>query len=200
MPERITPLSEVKVRTVKPQENEYKLFDGGGLFLLVTPSGGKLWHFKYRFDNKEKKLTCGTYPEISLLDARKLRDEARTQLANGIDPGTVRKAQKQAKTESTETFEVIAREWHGRFTQTWTTGHADTIMSRLERDLFPWIGKRPIAEIKAPELLSVMRKSYRCYQIIYLGLVQHFLHQGHSTPWCYLLIPKSDLKIHRNHL
>jgi integrase len=158
MPKRITPLSEVRVRTAKPQENEYKLFDGGGLFLLVTPSGGKLWHFKYRFDNKEKKLTCGTYPEINLFDARKRRDEARSQLAHGIDPGTIRKAQKQAKTESTETFEIIAREWHGRFTPTWTTGHADTIMSRLERDLFPWIGKRPIAEIKATELLSVMRR------------------------------------------
>ena len=101
MPKRIKPLSEIKVRSAKPQENEYKLFDGGGLFLLVTQSGGKLWHFKYRFDGKEKKLTFGTYPEISLLDARQKRDEARRQLAKEIDPGAVRKAQKQANTEAT---------------------------------------------------------------------------------------------------
>lgn len=158
MPKRITPLSEVKVRTTKPRKNPFKLFDGGGLFLLVTPPGGKLWHFKYRFDDKEKKLALGTYPEISLADARQRRDEARKQIAHGVDPGAVRKAQKQAKTEETETFEVIAREWHTKFTPTWTPGHAVTIMSRLERDLFPWIGKRPINQIKAPELLAVLRR------------------------------------------
>ncbi|MBU3935761.1 integrase arm-type DNA-binding domain-containing protein [Patescibacteria group bacterium] len=158
MPKRITPLSEVKVRNAKSQESAYKLFDGGGLFLLVTPSGGKLWHFKYRFDKKEKKLTFGTYPEIALADARHQRDEARRQLAHGIDPGAVRKAQKQAVTEETETFEVIACEWHTKFSPTWTRGHATAIRSRLERDLFPWIGKRPITEIKAPELLAVLRR------------------------------------------
>ncbi len=158
MPKRITPLSEVKIRTTKPRKGPYKLFDGGGLFLLVTPSGGKLWHFKYRFEKKEKKLALGTYPEISLSDARQRRDEARSQVAHGIDPGAVRKAQKQAETEETETFEVIAREWHTKFTSTWTPGHADTIMSRLDRDLFPWVGKRPISEIKAPELLAVLRR------------------------------------------
>jgi integrase len=158
MPKRITPLSEVKVRNAKSRGNAYKLFDGGGLFLLVTPSGGKLWHFKYRFDNKEKKLTLGIYPEISLADARQRRDDARRQLAHGIDPGAVRKAQKQAETEETETFEVIAREWHAKFKANWTEGHATTTMNRLERDLFPWIGKRPIAQVKAPELLSVLRR------------------------------------------
>ena len=158
MPKKITPLSEVKVRTAKPNQKTYKLFDGGGLFLLVTPTGGKLWHFKYRFDHREKKLTFGTYPEISLADARQRRDEARRQLAHGVDPGAVRKAQKQAKTEETETFEVIAREWHAKFTPTWTPGHAVKIMSRLERDLLPWIGARPINQIKAPELLTVLRR------------------------------------------
>jgi len=158
MPKRITPLSEVKVRNTKPQGNAYKLFDGGGLFLFVTPSGGKLWHFKYRFDNKEKKLAFGTYPEISLDDARQRRDEARRQIAHGIDPGAVRKAQKQAETSETETFEVIAREWHTKFTPTWTPGYAITIMGRLERDCFPWIGTRPITQIKASELLTVLRR------------------------------------------
>ncbi|MGD0169078.1 MAG: integrase arm-type DNA-binding domain-containing protein [Smithella sp.] len=158
MPKRIKPLSEVSARTVKPQEKDFKLFDGGGLFLLVTRSGGKLWHLKYRFDGKEKKLAFGAYPEISLLDARQKRDEARRQLTNGIDPGAVRKAQKQTKIESTETFEVISREWYARFISSWTTGHAETIKNRLERDVFPWIGKRPIAEIKAPEVLKVLQR------------------------------------------
>jgi len=158
MPKRIKPLSEVSARTVKPQEKDFKLFDGGGLFLLVTHSGGKLWHLKYRFDGKEKKLAFGAYPEISLLDARQKRDEARRQLTNGIDPGAVRKAQKQTKIESTETFEVISREWYARFISSWTTGHAETIKNRLERDVFPWIGKRPIAEIKAPEVLKVLQR------------------------------------------
>jgi len=158
MPKRIAPLSEIKIRTAKPKKIEYKLFDGAGLFLLVTPSGGKLWRFRYPFKKKEKKLSFGAYPAISLLDARKRREEARSQLAHGIDPSAVRRAQKQTKIESTETFEIIAREWHARFISGWTKGHANTIMDRMERDLFPWIGKRPITEIKATELLSVMRR------------------------------------------
>jgi integrase len=158
MPKRITPLSEIKIRTAKPLEKTYKIFDGGGLFLLVTPPGGKLWYFKYRFTDKEKKLAFGAYPTISLAEARQRRDEARNQVSHGIDPGALRKAQKQALTESTETFEVIAREWHTKFAATWTLGHAIAIKSRLERDFFPWIGKRPITEIKAPELLSVLHR------------------------------------------
>jgi len=158
MPKRIAPLSEVRVRTTKPKEKEYKLFDGGGLFLMVTPSGGKLWHFKYRFDKKEKKLTFGPYPEISLADARQKREDARRYLAQGIDPGSVRKAQKQVETQSTETFEIIAREWHIKYTPTWAPGHAAKVIRNLERDLFPWIGSRPINEIKAPELLSTLRR------------------------------------------
>jgi integrase len=158
MPKRIIPLSEIKIRNAKPQKSEYKLFDGGGLFLLVTPSGGKLWRFRYPFDNKEKKLSLGIYPEISLHDARKRRDEARSQLAHGIDPGAVRKAQKQANIQETETFEIIAREWHERFISNWTIEYASKIMSRLEGDVFPYIGAKPINEIKAPELLTVLRR------------------------------------------
>jgi integrase len=158
MAKRIVQLSETKVRTAKPKQGEYKLFDGGGLYLLVTPSGGKLWNFKYRFNGKEKKLSLGPYPEVSLADARTKKEDARRQIVNGIDPGAVRKAMKQASTSETETFEVIAREWHAKFTPTWTPGHADTIMSRMKLDLFPWIGTRPINEIKAPELLTVLRR------------------------------------------
>jgi integrase len=158
MSKPIKQLSGAKVRTAKPQENEYKLFDGGGLYLLVTPSGGRLWYLKYRFEGKEKKLTIGPYPEISLEDARLRKAEARKQIVVGIDPGAVRKAQKQAKTDERETFELVAREWHTKFTPTWTPGHASTIMARLQRDLFPWVGARPINEIRAPELLTVLRR------------------------------------------
>jgi len=158
MPKRIIPLTDVKVQKAKPKDKPISLFDGGGLYLLITPAGGKLWRFKYRFNNKEKKLAFGSYPEISLQNARQRREEARGLVANGVDPDAVRKAQKQANTEETETFEVIAREWHAKFTPTWTAGHATTIISRLERDLFPWIGKRPINQVKAPELLAVLRR------------------------------------------
>lgn len=151
-------LTDTKIRNSKPSEKPVKLFDGGGLFLLVTPQSSKLWRMKYRVQGKEKLLALGSYPEISLLDARGRRDDARRLLAHGIDPGSLRKAQKQAATEETETFEVIAREWHEKFQSTWTPGHAVTIMSRLQRDLFPWIGKRPIKEIKAPELLAALRR------------------------------------------
>lgn len=158
MPRRIIPLSETKIRNAKSKAKPTTLFDGGGLFLLVTPSGGKLWRFKYRFGGKQRLLALGIYPEISLADARRRRDDARRNLAAGVDPGAIRKAQKAADSAETETFEVIAREWHTEFKANWTKGHATTIMSRLERDLFPWIGKRPIKDIKAPELLAVLRR------------------------------------------
>ena len=159
MPKRIIPLTDMKVQKAKSKDKPISLFDGGGLYLLITPSGGKLWRFKYRFNNKEKKLAFGSYPEISLQDARQRREDARRLLANDVDPDAVRKAQKQAKTEETETFEVIAREWHTTFTPSWTARHTATILSRLNHDLIPWLGSRPINEIKAPELLSVLRRA-----------------------------------------
>ncbi|MBE2887243.1 tyrosine-type recombinase/integrase [Geobacter anodireducens] len=159
MPKRIVPLTDIKVRNAKPAGKDAKLFDGGGLYLLVTRSGGKLWQFKYRFDGKEKKLAFGSYPEVSLADARGKRESARKSVASGIDPGEVRKAQKAARVSEVEnSFEIVAREWHSRFLSTWTPGHAETIMSRLERDIFPWLGSRPIVEIKPSELLMALRR------------------------------------------
>ncbi|HNZ32261.1 MAG TPA: integrase arm-type DNA-binding domain-containing protein [Smithellaceae bacterium] len=158
MPKRIIPLTDIKVQKAKPKEKPFSLFDGGGLYLLITPSGGKLWRFKYRFDNKEKKLAFGSYPEIRLLDARRKRDDARRLLANNVDPDAVRKAQKQANIEEAETFEVIAREWQDKFKSKWLEGYSEKIMRRLELNVFPWMGSRPIKDIKAPELLSVLRR------------------------------------------
>ena len=158
------PLTEMKVRNAKLKEKPYKIFDNEGLYLHVTETGGKLWRFKYRFDNndgkgkKEKLLAFGRYPEVSLHDARQRRDDARKLLANNVDPGAIRKAQKQAKTESTETFEIIAREWHARYAPTWKMRHAEGLITRLQRDVFPYLGARPIKEIKAAELLAVLRR------------------------------------------
>ncbi len=133
MPKRINPLSDLQVKNAKPQTKDVKLFDGGGLFLLITPTGGKLWHMKYRFEEKEKKLTFGAYPEVSLAKAREKRQSAREQIVAGIDPGAVKKAVKAAKVAEVEhAFEVIAREWHDKFKATWTPGHADTIFRRME--------------------------------------------------------------------
>jgi len=151
-------LNEMKIRNAKPKEKFYKMTDSEGLYLHVAETGGKLWRFRYRFEGKEKLLALGAYPEISLLDARQRRDEARRQLAHGIDPGAVRKAQKQANIQETETFEVIAREWHNKFMHTWKESHSSRVLSRLERDVFPHLSKRPIAQIKAPELLGVLRR------------------------------------------
>ncbi len=158
MPKRIIPLTDMKVQKAKPKNKPISLFDGGGLYLLITPSGGKLWRLKYRFNQKEKKIALGAYPEISLLNARQKRDEARRQLAQGIDPNAARRAQKQETVQEAETFELIAKEWHERFKSNWTIRYAETLMSRLELYVFPWIGKKPIAGIKPPEMLSVLRR------------------------------------------
>ena len=153
------PLTAVAVKNARAAEKPIKLFDGGGLFLLVNPNGTRWWRLKYRYVGKEKQLSLGVFPEVSLKDARERRDDARKQLASGIDPSEHRKVQKAAQIASTENcFESVAREWYARFSQKWAPGHADKIIRRLERDVFPWIGKRPIAEINAPELLTVLRR------------------------------------------
>lgn len=151
-------LTDAKARNAKPRTQQYKIFDTDGLFLLVSSAGGKWWRLKYRFGGKEKLISLGTYPEVSLAQARVRRDEARKQVADNIDPSQARKALKAANVQNESTFEVVAREWHMKFTLTWTPGHAITIKNRLEYNVFPWIGERPINEIKAPELLMVLRR------------------------------------------
>lgn len=158
MPKRIPPLSDQKIKRTKPQQKQIAHFDGGGMFLLVTPSGGKLWRFKYRFEGKEKILAFGSYPEISLADAREKREAARAQVAKGIDPANIKRAQKLSKDQGENSFEVVAREWHEKFSSRWSPGHAERLLYRLEKEVFPWIGSRPIGEIKAPEVLAIMRR------------------------------------------
>lgn len=153
------PLTDISIRSAKPSEKPQKLFDGGGLYLEVSPAGGKWWRLKYRFGGKEKRISLGVYPDISLKDARQRRDEARRLLANDIDPGENRKVQKAAKLErASNSFETIAREWFAKQLPGWADSHADKVIARLENDVFPWIGGRPIAEITAPDVLTVLRR------------------------------------------
>lgn len=152
-------LTDTAIKKAKPEAKARKLYDERGLFLLVTPTGGKWWRFKYRFDGKEKLLSLGTYPDVSLKDARDRRDDARKQVAAGIDPGEHRKAKKSAKEErQANSFEVIAREWFAKYSPNWSANHGDRIIRRFERDVFPWIGGDPIADITAPQLLEVVRR------------------------------------------
>jgi integrase len=161
------PLTDTAIRNAKPgltpkgakTEKPYKLGDAGGLYVEVTPTGGKYWRLKYRIGGKEKRLSLGVYPDVPLAKARERRDEARRLLADGIDPSEHRKATKAASVErGANSFEVVAREWFQRLKPTWTHDHADRILARLERDVFPWIGAKPIAEVKAQELLTVLRR------------------------------------------
>jgi integrase len=155
------PLTDTAIRNAKPKpdKKQLKLFDSRGLFLLVSPSGGKWWRLRYRFNGKEKQVSLGVYPDVSLQDARERRDQARKLLANGVDPSENRKALKAAKAErAANSFEVVAREWHRKYSERWTPGHGDRILRRLERDIFPWLGDRPVADIDAPELLSAVRR------------------------------------------
>lgn len=153
-------LTELQIKGAKPGAKQYKLADGGGLFLLITPSGGKLWRYKYRFAGKEKLLSLGAYPEVTLKEARIKHADARKLLAHDVDPGESRRAQKEAVSSRGEnSFEVIAREWFAKHMTDKAESHRDKVLMRLEKDIFPWIGGRPIADIKAPELLTVLRRT-----------------------------------------
>lgn len=152
-------LTAMEVEKTKPGNEQKKLYDGRGLLLIVTPAGGKWWRFKYSFDGKNKTISFGTYPEISLAQARDRREEARKLIAIGVDPSVNRKAVKTAKNELlANSFEVIAREWHAEHQKdnAWTEDHATTIMSRLEKDMFPWIGAKPITEVTAKDIRMIL--------------------------------------------
>lgn len=154
------PLSDITVRRAAPEGRPYKLPDGKGLAILVETTGAKRWRLRYRFQGKEKMLSLGTYPEVSLSQARQRRDEARAQLAQGIDPSAKRKAVKQAKAVAdANSFETIAREWYAMKKPSWADSHATRVMSSLERDLFPRIGQRAITDLEndAPALLAAVR-------------------------------------------
>ena len=153
------PLSNTAILNAKPNEKTYVLTDERGLSIQIQPSGGKWWRFRYRFSGKAKMISFGVYPDVGLKEARERRDAARKLLADGIDPGENRKVQKAAKVErAANSFEVIAREWFAKNQPTWAASHADKIIKRLENDVFPWLGGKAIAEVTAPNVLSVLRR------------------------------------------
>ena len=152
-------LSDISARKAKPEAKPYKLADGHGMYLEVMPNGSKYWRLKYRYGGKEKRLALGVYPDVPLTLARERRDAARKLLANDTDPGAVKQAQKAAGLAMAEnSFEIVGREWLAKFSKDWKESHTRTIRGRLENDVYPWIGTRPIGEVNAPELLTVLRR------------------------------------------
>lgn len=159
------PLTDIKIKNAKPgikpdgstTTKSYRITDERGLYLEVSPSGGKYWRFKYRINGKEKRLSLGVYPDVSLKLARERRDNSRKQVAEGIDPSETRKAEKIAQA-GLESFEFVAREWHGKHKRNWSNSHSDRTLTRLENDVFPWLGKENIADITPPKLLQVLRR------------------------------------------
>ncbi|MGF6296252.1 tyrosine-type recombinase/integrase [Paraburkholderia youngii] len=152
-------LTDVAIRNARPTAKTRRLWDGGGLYLEVTPGGSKLWRLKYRYDGKEKRLSFGRYPEVTLKDARAKRDEARKLLADDTDPSEHRKAARAARLASAaNNLEAVAREWFERMMADKAKSHKDKVIARLENDIFPWLDRRPISDITAPELLECLRR------------------------------------------
>ena len=156
------PLTDTSIKSAKTKDKPLKLFDGGGLFLLVTPAGGKWWRLKYRFRGKEKLLALGIYPAVSLKEARKRRDEAKELLASGVDPSVQKQEERaavQAEQQKQEsTLELVAREWYDKHLASWTPAYSVKVLAQMERDIFPPVGRKPTSSLTAPELLDVLRK------------------------------------------
>ncbi|MGB8900479.1 MAG: integrase arm-type DNA-binding domain-containing protein, partial [Methylocella sp.] len=153
------PLTDTRIRNAKPRAKTYKLSDGGGMYLLVTPNGARYWRLDYRFAGNRRTIAFGVYPTVALAAARKHREEARGLLAKNIDPSSVRKAAKRvAKLASENTFEAVARQWIAKQRNRLAPRYCALVVARLEADIFPQIGSRPIADIGAPELLEALKK------------------------------------------
>ena len=156
------PLTDTYIKNLKPDGKAKKHFDGGGLFLFVSPAGGKLWRMAYRFEKKHKLLSFGEYPYISLKDARSRREQAKELLARGVDPAAHKQAIAAAKrSEETDSFEVIAREWYAKHSMTLAESHSKKILSRLEKQLFPFLGAKNIRAIEAADILKAVQHAER---------------------------------------
>jgi integrase len=164
-------LQDQKIKSAKPGDKSKRLDDGGGLYLLLKPNGAKWWRFDYSIAGKRKTLSLGVYPAATLANARKVAVAARESVAEGIDPSDTRKASKAAQNTAldaerrieagepaVDSFEEVAREWFSKNLPTWAPTHSDKIIARLQKDVFPWIGGKPIAKISAPDVLSVLRR------------------------------------------
>ena len=152
-------LTDTAIKAAKPREKPYKLFDGEGLYLLINPDGSRWWRLKYRYGGKERLLALGTYPGTGLKKARDKRDDARNLLDDDIDPNAHRKAEKAARADrDAGSFEVVAREWHAKQSETWAAGHSERVLRRLVLYVFPRIGGDPIGSVTGPQLLDVLRR------------------------------------------
>lgn len=150
-------LTAIAVEKAQPKEKLYKLMDEGGLYLEVPPKGSKRWRLRYWLNKKENRISLGVYPQVKLSDARTRRDEAKVLIAKGIDPSAERQ-QEKVENSSEHSFENIAREWASKFSHKWTEGHAELTLRRLELNIFPYLGEKPIGSITAPELLAALRR------------------------------------------
>ncbi len=150
-------LTDAKIRKIKPELTTKRYTDEKGMYLEVTPKGGMYWRMKYRIGGKENRYSIGTYPAITLAEARKRRDEARQQVEQGIDPNQA-KQQAKRELEGADTFEYVAREWHTKKSTQWASSTVVKLLRRLEMDIFPYIGKQPIAAVTAPDLLRVIQR------------------------------------------
>ena len=152
-------LTALTVKNAKPTEKIRKLFDGGGLYLEVSPTGRKWWRLKYRYAGKEKRISLGVYPEVTLKEARDRRYDARKLLDKFIDPSERRQSiREDIRTRASNTFEIVAREWFLHYEPTWAKSHSSKVIGRLEKNIFPWLGKKPIDSITPPQILEVIRK------------------------------------------
>lgn len=177
MPRKATPLTDSAIKAAKPKDKPYKLTDGQGLYLEVMPNGSRLWRLKYRHSDKEKRLALGAYPALTLQKARQRREEARQQLADGIDPGEQKKAAKQAQRAEGLTFETLAREWYAYNAPRWAESTAYKAKLYLENDLIPGIGSRPVTSITRPDLVELVRKVEARGTLNAAGKIRQWLHQ-----------------------
>jgi integrase len=161
MSRNVIPLTEIKIKNAKPKEKDFKMFDGGGLFLLVKPDGSKLWRCKYLFEGKEKLASFGKYPLVPLLQARILRDEIKSQILSGIDHNEQKKQAKekieQAGQSSNNTFEKVANEWMAKKEKTASPKYAKRIKDRIVNNIFPFVAKMPLVEIKRSDIASAIK-------------------------------------------
>ena len=148
-------LTNLQIQKAKPKEKQYKLADGRGMYLIVTPRGGKYWRLDYRFNGKRQTLSLGIFPSTSLKDARRKCEDTKSLIEDGIDPSLQRKIKLAGDKDS---FEAIAKEWYGKYRSQWTDNHAATTLRRIEANLLPWLGNRPIAVIEPPEILQTLRR------------------------------------------
>jgi len=152
-------LTRLQIERMRTPPKTMRLFDGRGLYIEFSPAGGRWWRLKYRLDGREKRISLGVYPDVGLKEARDRREAARKLIASGIDPGRQRKIERRLSVEQTaDTFEAIAREWFAMVSPSWVESHSSKILRRLEREVFPWIGDKPIKAVTPLELLSVLRR------------------------------------------